>query len=474
MNDSLKNLLKYLVYGVIIYLLIIVVPEKKTETTETIMITFIAVGSYMILDSFCSNRNKTLERMADDLDLGLDDDFDLDDDSTSADPVTTDPVTPDPVTTDLVTPDPVMTTPDPVTPDPVMTTPDPVTPDPVMTTPDPVTPDPVMTTPDPVAIQDEISNLDSDIENDTGECNTLESCRSQVRSMKSMYQDKITNISKEHASKISEYEDTINDMKSLNESNIDNNKPDTQVVVGKTVNSSNDGQLQDGTTVNSVYKKTLGNIDDKEQMDEFKQIVQYVMKTMNLNDVKFEKLNEDNRKIVLEKAQKLLMRKQVMSELGIKKTGYKDLPANVKRKVDVMTLLAIDEAKGIAKNTDKYIDDTSDKQTKLSKLRQMRMGKNTVTNDWDESRYTEFPSEMNKPLGSYDDTMTNKWSHGYTYLSTDKWSVPMVRPPVCINTTPCNVCPSNTSGYPVNLMDFDHSRKITKTKLNKKYINDKL
>ena len=34
MNDSLKNLLKYLVYGVIIYLLIIVVPEKKTETLK--------------------------------------------------------------------------------------------------------------------------------------------------------------------------------------------------------------------------------------------------------------------------------------------------------------------------------------------------------------------------------------------------------------------------------------------------------
>ena len=73
MNDSLKNLLKYLVYGVIIYLLIVVVPEKKTEISETIMITFIAVGSYMILDTFCASRKQTLEGMADDLDLGLDD-----------------------------------------------------------------------------------------------------------------------------------------------------------------------------------------------------------------------------------------------------------------------------------------------------------------------------------------------------------------------------------------------------------------
>ena len=112
----------------------------------------------------------------------------------------------------------------------------------------------------------------------------------------------------------------------------------------------------------------------------------------------------------------------------------------------------------------------SDCEETLSKIRSKRMNSDE---DWNESRYTELPEEMTKPLGSYDDTMTNKWNHGYTYLSTDKWSVPMVRPPVCINTTPCNVCPSNTSGYPVNLMDFDNSRKISSTKMNKQYIKDK-
>ena len=142
-----------------------------------------------------------------------------------------------------------------------------------------------------------------------------------------------------------------------------------------------------------------------------------------------------------------------------------------------MTMLAIDEAKGVAnkKSSDQlkqYVDNTNEKQTRLSQIRNKRM-KNDKS-DWDESRYTELPEDMTKPLGSYDDTMTNKWNHGYTYLSTDKWSVPMVRPPVCINSSPCNVCPSNTSGYPVNLLDFDNSRKITETKLNKRYINEKL
>ena len=136
-------------------------------------------------------------------------------------------------------------------------------------------------------------------------------------------------------------------------------------------------------------------------------------------------------------------------------------------------MLAVDEAKGIAKNNVKqYVDQDNQEQTRISKLRQKRM--NDDDESWNESKYTEVPIEMTKPLGSYDDTMTNKWNHGYTYLNTDKWSVPMVRPPVCINNTPCNVCPSNTSGYPVNLMDFDSSRKITKSKINKKYINEVL
>ena len=66
------------------------------------------------------------------------------------------------------------------------------------------------------------------------------------------------------------------------------------------------------------------------------------MKKMNINDIKFEDLDDVSKKQVLERAQKLILRKQVMTELGIKKeTAYKDLPASVKRKVDVMTMLAL-------------------------------------------------------------------------------------------------------------------------------------
>lgn len=464
MNDSLKNLLKYLVYGVIIYLLIIVVPENKTQTSETIMITFVAVGSYMILDSFCSSRRNVKEGM-DDLDLDLDGlDLDLDlEDSGSADK--------EKPTADKEKPTPVVTEPvvsreesKPVT---ATTTAAEVTES------EAIREEPVMNAYQ--NSQDMIANVDSEVEPSMdGECNTVQSCRTQMKDVHSMYQKQINNIKKEHADKISELEDAKRDLNKLNDSTIKSNKSESRVTFGKQASQS-EGQLSDADTVTSVYKSTLGKAGTKEEVDEFKQTNDYVMKKMNLTGVSFEQLDDATKKQVLEESQKLILRKQVMTELGIKETAYKDLPKSVKRKVDVMTMLAIDEAKGIAGNKSgdqlkQYVDDSSSKQTSLSKIRSKRMNSDE---DWNESRYTELPEEMTKPLGSYDDTMTNKWNHGYTYLSTDKWSVPMVRPPVCINTTPCNVCPSNTSGYPVNLMDFDNSRKISSTKMNKQYIKDK-
>ena len=469
MNDSLKNLLKYLVYGVIIYLLIIVVPENKTQTSETIMITFVAVGSYMILDSFCSSRRHIKEGMADDLDLdfdldGLDMDLDMGDTTatTTAAPADAAPAAAAPAAAATTTP--IVTKP--------VTAPatNEVSSAPV-SAPAAATTE-VAVAPAPATAVNAYSN--SQEPNMDGECNSVQSCRTQMKEVHSMYQKQITDIRKDHASQISELEDAKRDLNKLSDSTITSNKPDTKVTFGNPASQS-EGQLADADTVTSVYKSTLGKAGTKEQVDEFKQTTDYVMQKMNLTGVTFEQLDDATKKQVLEEAQKLTLRKQVMTELGIKETAYKDLPASVKRKVDVMTMLAVDEAKGIAGNKSgdqlkQYVDDTSAKQTTLSKIRSTRMGEGE---EWNESRYTELPEEMTKPLGSYDDTMTNKWNHGYTYLNTDKWSVPMVRPPVCINTTPCNVCPSNTSGYPVNLMDFDNSRKISSTKMNKQYIKDK-
>ena len=63
-----------------------------------------------------------------------------------------------------------------------------------------------------------------------------------------------------------------------------------------------------------------------------------------------------------------------------------------------------------------------------------------------------------KPIG---ENIANDWSNDYTILNTDKWKVPMQRPPLCINTNPCKVCPVD-SNYPVNLRAWDESRVISK------------
>lgn len=65
--------------------------------------------------------------------------------------------------------------------------------------------------------------------------------------------------------------------------------------------------------------------------------------------------------------------------------------------------------------------------------------------------------EQYKPLG---DGISNKWDYGYFYLNTDKWKVPMPRPPPCIQTkTPADVYPYINPNY-INLKEWDSSGKI--------------
>ena len=87
----------------------------------------------------------------------------------------------------------------------------------------------------------------------------------------------------------------------------------------------------------------------------------------------------------------------------------------------------------------------------------------------DDRVYSELPSDFYSPLG---DKIANEWDNDYTILNTNKWQVPMPRPPVCINTAPCKVCPTDSSNYPVNLKQWDDSRYVTQSKINKKWSDD--
>ena len=86
-------------------------------------------------------------------------------------------------------------------------------------------------------------------------------------------------------------------------------------------------------------------------------------------------------------------------------------------------------------------------------------------------KYNEINPEFNTPIGK---DISNNWAQDYSILSTDKWKVPMVIPPVCINTSPCKVCPTDSSSYPINLLKWNDSRNITGTQslINKEWANN--
>ena len=83
-------------------------------------------------------------------------------------------------------------------------------------------------------------------------------------------------------------------------------------------------------------------------------------------------------------------------------------------------------------------------------------------------KYSERPTKSYKPIGEG----INEWKDEYTILNTDKWQVPMTRPPVCISSGNCKVCPTNTDGYPVSLKNWDNSRRVTDMTINKKWASD--
>jgi len=84
---------------------------------------------------------------------------------------------------------------------------------------------------------------------------------------------------------------------------------------------------------------------------------------------------------------------------------------------------------------------------------------------WSDMNKSELPMEMYIPKGEQID---NKWSNEFTILNTDKWTVPMPRPPVCIDSSPKDIMPMGTSGYPMSLKYYDAARYVsTSAKMEK-------
>jgi len=87
-------------------------------------------------------------------------------------------------------------------------------------------------------------------------------------------------------------------------------------------------------------------------------------------------------------------------------------------------------------------------------------------------KYTQLDPDMHKPLGEFSKDFTNNFEYGYAYLNTSKWRVPMYKPPVCKTDDNCKVCPSTTQGYPVDVKEWNRSRKIMPPdNINLDYLN---
>jgi hypothetical protein len=92
-----------------------------------------------------------------------------------------------------------------------------------------------------------------------------------------------------------------------------------------------------------------------------------------------------------------------------------------------------------------------------------------------DTMFSQLTPEQMQPMGTNGDGFTDKFDHGFTYLNTSKWAPPVRNIPVCKTEHKCPVCPSLTSGYPVNVFEFDNARKVMPPdNINIDYIRDKL
>jgi hypothetical protein len=103
--------------------------------------------------------------------------------------------------------------------------------------------------------------------------------------------------------------------------------------------------------------------------------------------------------------------------------------------------------------------------TSLEKLKEYGKSKGKTKQVTNDNIYNELENDLSKPIGL---DIANKWESQYSILNTDKWKVPTTRPPVCVNTAPCQVCPSSYSGY-VDLASWDIASKLSNTNINKQW-----
>lgn len=148
---------------------------------------------------------------------------------------------------------------------------------------------------------------------------------------------------------------------------------------------------------------------------------------------------------------------------------YKNFLMKDLKEVGVMDEMDIQNLNAKIENKVMSMTEAIEKLEKLKLSAKPKMRKGKAKNEYD---YSELPKDFYSPLG---DPELSKWDTAFHMLNTTKWQVPMPRPPVCINTSPCKVCPTaDQGGYPLKLTDWDSSRKVMNMTVNKQWANDQM
>ena len=86
----------------------------------------------------------------------------------------------------------------------------------------------------------------------------------------------------------------------------------------------------------------------------------------------------------------------------------------------------------------------------------------SVNENFENQQQVQQQQEEYKPnsLSMYEPLGNNvpRWTNGYSYMCTDKWSVPEKRPPVCTTNKPSLVRPY---AFATDLLQFEDAGKIT-------------
>jgi len=74
----------------------------------------------------------------------------------------------------------------------------------------------------------------------------------------------------------------------------------------------------------------------------------------------------------------------------------------------------------------------------------------------DEYKYTDYGLV---PVA--DGYKSRDYEYGYSFMPPEKWYPQPPRPPVCVSEKRCPVCPVSTTGAPVDMKEFNSSRRVT-------------